>query len=178
MNKSETAKIVTYLMAQHDVTISPELHAVWHDQFQLIDYETAQRAARLLISKKTYGTPKCSDFHEALAQLEQSNCTDEEAWEKLLQVVGTCGRYQQDRAMIQLAQIDPLIAEAAKSVYAEILNSDANQLAAVRAHFWRILNAKRTRIATQKTGVMPLTAPTPKTPLTEPNQPKLDSPKQ
>ncbi len=157
MDRSECAKVFSYVMAEHGVHLTDDLFAVWFDQFHHLDFETAMRAARLLVSSKSFGTPKCSDMHEALAKLEQSACSNEEAWEEILKVVGTCGRYQKARALNELSKIDPVIAEAADSIYLEICNAENDQLPAVRAHFWKVLTAKRARKNALNAGLLPET---------------------
>jgi len=144
MNKSETAKVLSYILADYDAVISENLLNVWHDQFENVAYIDAMRGAKLLLSKKTFGRPKCADLHECLEAMNVK-CSPEEAWGHVLKCAQSIGRYDQSKALRLLSSISPEIANAAEPIYLELCNSEQKEWSTIRAHFWKILNATQSR---------------------------------
>lgn len=112
MIQKQLAEIMAYLFADFDAELKPEKLAVWWDQFQHVEARAGWAAARLLMSRKSYGLPKAQDFAAALQRvLGGSEVCGCDAFDQAYKAAGRFGRYQEEAG---LASLPPLAAEAAK----------------------------------------------------------------
>lgn len=148
MNKQETAKILTYACADHGVHVTEEKLAVWHDQLKHHDYETVRQAARVVVSRKSYGTPKVSDVIDAIKEL--SAIDESAAWSLLLTACCKFGRHRKAAALDYVALSCPIVAEVASGFFAEVCDSETSAMATIRAQFWRALRSAVERHTLQR----------------------------
>ena len=136
MNTQETAKVLTYLFADHDLKVPPAKVQVWADQFKHVPYEEAIAAARVLVSRKTYGAPKASDLHEALKELRP--VTGEswgEAFALWVKIARRCGYYRRAEARARYEALCPLGARALGEMADEFFDLKVEERSTYRAQF-------------------------------------------
>lgn len=156
MNEREMHDVMTYLFADFDVPVTREKRMVWLDQFKQVPYETGMLAAKLLVSRKSFGAPKAHDFHEALRELQAGKtASPERAWLIFKAFVQKCGRYNRDLAIKHLMEFDSSIGSAASALWDEYCDSKPNDHGAIRAHFWRIMESHRDQGRKAALGLLP-----------------------
>lgn len=65
----EITRVLTYIYAQWRVEVTPILAKAWIDQLHGFSLRQTWAAAKLLMTKKTFGEPKFSDFYECLKEV-------------------------------------------------------------------------------------------------------------
>lgn len=112
MTKAELVEIMSYLLADFEAELQPEKLAVWFDQFAHVDRRAGWAAARLLMSRKSYGLPKSQDFAAALRRvLGGSQISGQEAFDMAYRAAGRFGRYQKEAGLKSLPNRIRLAAE-------------------------------------------------------------------
>lgn len=157
MTKPELLKIMAYVYAEHEIALSEDRIAVWWDQFKHVDYPSAQRAARMLTARKSFGAPKAQDFSAALAEVEEISGGQEtwgEAWDKFSRIALRYGIYQVEKILPAVEAVSPLAAAAMKTGVREFLTSDESDLPTIRAQFRQRYEALQAR--ERQTRRMPL----------------------
>jgi hypothetical protein len=108
----EMGKIMAYLFADFDAEVKREKLAVWFDQFAHIDIQAGWVAARLLMSRKSYGIPRAQDFAAALRRvLGGAQVSGQEAFDLAYKAAGRFGRYQKEAGLASLPERVRLAAE-------------------------------------------------------------------
>lgn len=138
MNEREMHDVMTYVMADFDAIVTPEKRAVWLDQFNHVSFEQGMAAARLLISRKSFGIPKASDLHEVLSEIltgNQTLLTWGEAWEFFVTIAREYGRNHLPIIMDKLETRSPIITAALGSMAKEFFTCQENEVPMLRAQF-------------------------------------------
>jgi len=154
MTKTETTKILTYIMADFDVEITEAKRDVWHDQFKNVPYELAFEAARLLLKNKSFGAPRVADFAEAIRSISRATGTtlDEgQAFNLALQAVSRFGYVNEAGALSWLSRINQDVAAAVLEFgYQLLCTAETKDLNITRAQFGRVYAAALQRSRTTR----------------------------
>ncbi len=148
MTKPELLKIMSYVFAEHGIALSEERVLVWWDQFRGVDFKLAQKAARVLAGRKSFGAPKAQDFAEALAEVEELATGAEtwgEGWDKFTRIALRFGIYRIEEILPALENVSPLAARAMKTGVREFLTSDESDVPTIRAQFRQRYEALQSR---------------------------------
>ena len=165
MNKAETAKVMTYIFADHDIAIPENKLMVWHDQLKAVPYEKAMKAARVLVSRKSYGLPKVSDFLECINASKESVIDESQVYAIAMEAVRRYGYYNEEMAMKALRNTDPRLEETIKRYgWKALCEEETSKASVTRAQLWKTFSAVQKQSEVQQV----LTAP--------PSQKILDMP--
>lgn len=134
MNKSEMAAILAYLYADWDGQVTEVKVRVWFDQFGHVEKTAALAAARLLLSRKTFGPPKVQDFRQALNEVLGEELDWGQAWDLWVKLA-RAGRYMHDKTMARYELQCPLGARALGSMAREFYDLGVSQMGTFRAQF-------------------------------------------
>lgn len=137
MTKAETAKILTYLLADFDQALTPAKVEVWHDQIQHLTFEMGMVAARVLMGRKMYGTPKVADFLDAVKEITrpERNETWGEAFDKWLRIARSYGYYRKAAAIERYKAECPQGYRALGTMANEYFDLKTEELPTFRAQF-------------------------------------------
>lgn len=112
MTKQELAKIMSYLFADFDAQVKNEKLLVWFDQFKHVDNLAGWAAAKLLLTRKSYGLPKAQDFAAALQRVVGgAETTGADAFDQAYGAAGRFGRYQKEVGLSSLPTLVRMAAE-------------------------------------------------------------------
>lgn len=149
MSRAELLKIMAYVYAEHGIQLTEERIAVWWDQFRTVPVEAAGNAARILLSRKSYGPPKAHDFAQVLSEVQASAEDREtwgEAWDKFTTIALRLGFYERERILPAVEKVSPLAAAAMRTGVREFLTSSESDLPTIRAQFRQRYEALQSRV--------------------------------
>ena len=142
MNKAETAKVMTYIFADFDIAIPESKLMVWYDQLKEVPYADAMKAARLVVSRKSYGPPRVSDLLESIKAATPGIIDESQVYSLAMEAVQRFGYYQREAAMTFLRSKDPRLAIAVNRYgWAELCMEDTSRAGTTRAHLWKVFSA-------------------------------------
>lgn len=145
LNPKQMHEILSYLQADSGRAVRAEKVKVWHDQFQLLNYETAWSAAKYLNAKgfKEW-EPRAQEFREAIgAVTETQNLSGDEAFNQAINAIARFGSYQESKALASL----PLRTRIAlqRFGYKELCMAEVALHGVHRAQFARIYDTVKDR---------------------------------
>lgn len=111
MNERELNEVMIYIFSDFDQHIQPEKRKLWLDQFGHLDAKTARLAAKLLMSRKTFGPPKVHDFALAVDEVLAGVGGGEtwgEAWDAWVKCAQRFGSYRIDECLKNYQAISPI----------------------------------------------------------------------
>lgn len=136
MTETQLQEILTYFAIDKGVRVSDERRKLWQMQFGHIEYQLAIRAAMLLLSRKTYGFPQTSEFHEVLREVMATDDVEwATAWDTWVKIARRAGVYESDKAFECYAKHCPLGAKALGTMASEYFALQTDQVAVFRAQF-------------------------------------------
>lgn len=115
MNERQMHDVMTYIGADFDADVKPEKRRVWLDQFGHLDYEVAMCAARVLVSRKTFGAPRAHDFACVVDEItagREGRETWGEAWDAWILCARKFGSYRIAECKVAFAEVSPMGAAA------------------------------------------------------------------
>lgn len=134
MKLHEVAALLSYLYADFDQPVTEIKARVWHDQFGHIDNAVGVAAARLLLSRRTYGPPKAQDFREAISEVMGEELSWGPAWDLWMEL-SRAGRYAHEKTMAKYELQCPVGAKALGSMGREFYDLRPEQMSTFRAQF-------------------------------------------
>lgn len=150
MTYDEIIEIMVYVYAEHDIKLTKERIAVWVDQFNHVDFVKAKAAAKILVTKKTFGAPKISDFVEALTEIQTIGIqTWAAAWDKWVLLANKFGRYQIQNCLTEYQKQSPEGFIALGTAAKEYFDLQIEQIPTFRAQFrqrFEAIEKKETRM--------------------------------
>ena len=69
--RDAVAKMLAYIYAEWSKEITPALVEFWLDNLRGLNVDLCKRAARELVTRKTYGEPKFQDFRQVYGEIER-----------------------------------------------------------------------------------------------------------
>jgi len=151
MKRAELSEIMAIAFADHDIKISDARFEAWFMLAEKVDYETAKKAVRLLLGKKTYGPPKIADFMECVKEIQDAqdprkSMTEGEAWGHLMKAVKSYGWCNQGDAIAYLRKVDPHLAQVAMQFgWQSICEWQTKDNAINKAHWWKCIASLKSR---------------------------------
>jgi hypothetical protein len=139
---------MAYVYAEHGIQLSDERIAVWWDQFHSVPAETAGKAARILLSRKSYGPPKAHDFAQVLSEVQESEGDRQtwgEAWDIFATIALRLGYYRMEEILPAVEKRSPLAAAAMRTGVREFLTSEESDVPTIRAQFRQRFEALQER---------------------------------
>lgn len=154
MTDSEMHQVLSYFAADHGVVVTDEKRKLWLAQFAHVDFATGVAAATLLLSRKTFGFPKCHEFHEALREVM---CAREElmpwgeAWDLWVEIARRHSYYRGESAVELYKQKCPLGHRALGTMAREYFSLGIEQMPTMRAQFRQRYETLQSSVQQHKT---------------------------
>jgi len=138
MKQSEVQQLLTFVLADHGISPTAEKTSVWFEVVKHIEFPLAMKAAKVLVSSKTYGIPKVSDFLKVVDELtkpDNDRLTGEEAWRMALGIAAKYGAERGPEASASIADYPRVVHAIRTTGYRLICHTDDTQLPFLRKTF-------------------------------------------
>lgn len=137
MTETEICEVLSMFACDFNLEVTEERIKLWTRQFSHVSREHGYRAADLLLSRKTYGFPRCHEFHAALREVfyGDTGIAWEDAWERWVILANRHGFYKRDLALKVFRKESPLGAQALGSMANEYFRISVESIPTLRAQF-------------------------------------------
>lgn len=150
--KKEIYEVMLYIAADRNFDVTNQKLQVWTDQFSQTPLPMLQKAARLMLSRKVFGTaPSASDLWDAIKELSKPEGESwVTAWDTFVKLARKAGSYRKAELSAALKERFPAIHKAIGTTLSDYFELTNDRVETFKAQFERRYRELETREASEK----------------------------